>query len=184
MQAGIGHNQGPPWGGGWRVHCWRKARARLMPPAPLEVVRRRVRRAAELGLSYPDYASIVLVTGRDLGAWLLTNSALDDGWGDVRTDVGQRAKASIRCDLLILTRAGGPGHETIRRALELGPDRLAEVGDGSLRAGREAIAGLLKPHRLPPAAVAMIGTDGLERGWADAARLARFLPVERWVAGA
>lgn len=182
MHAGIGHNQRPPLGGGWRTYCWRKARAQLLPPAPLEVVRRRVRRAAELGLSYPDYASIVLLTGRDLAAWLLTSTALDDGEGAVRADAQQQAGRLIRCDLLVLKTSVQPRSERIITALNLDPQRLAEGGTvAPLRAGREAIAALVRRQKLPAAAVAMVGTGETERALADAARLAKFLPVERWL---
>ena len=53
---GIGHNQGPPLDAAvsWRRHVWKKARKDLLPKLPLEVIRRRVRRAAELGLEYPQ----------------------------------------------------------------------------------------------------------------------------------
>ena len=50
--SGIGHNGGPTMepGYGWRKHSWTKAREALLPKLPIEVVRRRVARAAELGL--------------------------------------------------------------------------------------------------------------------------------------
>ena len=56
----IGHNNGPAMGQGrgWRTYCWRAARRELLPHMPLNVVRRRVKRAAELGLAYPAYARI------------------------------------------------------------------------------------------------------------------------------
>ena len=52
--AGIGHNSGrvDEPGKGWRTHAWKKARKSLLPTLPIEVVRLRVRRAAELGLPY------------------------------------------------------------------------------------------------------------------------------------
>ena len=39
--AGIGHNNGPTMEAGesWRRHAWGKARARLLPVLPIEVVR-------------------------------------------------------------------------------------------------------------------------------------------------
>ena len=75
---GIGHNQGPPIEAAvsWRRFAWKKARAKLVPKLPLEIVRRRVRRAAELGLEYPQYASILLGTGRDIVGFLYTCDAL------------------------------------------------------------------------------------------------------------
>ncbi len=59
-----GHNGGPTLepGGAWRRHCWRKARADLLPHLPIEVLRTRVRRAGELGLDYRTYASVRAAT--------------------------------------------------------------------------------------------------------------------------
>ena len=68
--SGIGHNNGPTMegGAGWRRHCWTKAREELLPTLPLEVVRLRVKRAAELGLDYRAYASFRASTGHDVVA--------------------------------------------------------------------------------------------------------------------
>ncbi|MGF1552163.1 MAG: hypothetical protein ACFBWO_06645 [Paracoccaceae bacterium] len=54
----IGHNGGPPLdpGRSFRAYAWKRARAELVPRLPLEIVRRRVRRARELGLDYPANA--------------------------------------------------------------------------------------------------------------------------------
>ena len=46
--------------------------------------------------------------------------------------------------------------------------------------GRAAIRAALQPLKLPGDAVVMIGTQAHERNWADAARLARFIPAERY----
>ena len=58
----LGHNQGPPLDPmrSWRRHCWKAARKALFRPLPLEVVRRRVARAARLGLAYRRYELLVL----------------------------------------------------------------------------------------------------------------------------
>ncbi len=73
-----GHNGGPTLepGGAWRLHCWRKARADLLPHLPLEVLRTRVRRAGELGLDYRTYASVRAATGHDVVAFLFSSNAL------------------------------------------------------------------------------------------------------------
>ncbi len=74
----IGHNNGPAigQGRGWRTHCWRAARRELLPHMPLNVVRRRVKRAAELGLAYPAYARIRATSGQDILAFLYSTNAL------------------------------------------------------------------------------------------------------------
>ena len=64
----IGHNNGPTMepGESWRRHAWGRARARLLPVLPIEVVRLRVKRAAEIGLDYRTYASIRAASGHDV----------------------------------------------------------------------------------------------------------------------
>ena len=72
---GIGHNNGPEMTGlSWRSHCWRGARAQLLPTLPIEVVRLRVRRAAELGLPYKTYAGVRAQTGHDLVGFLFSSN--------------------------------------------------------------------------------------------------------------
>ncbi|MEX2628385.1 MAG: hypothetical protein WD341_00495 [Tistlia sp.] len=64
----IGHNQGPPLDPerGARVRLWEKALAAAWDNPPIEVVRRRVARARELGMSYREYTAVLLDTGRHL----------------------------------------------------------------------------------------------------------------------
>ena len=78
MTFGIGHNGGPTTEGGrtWRQHCWKKARAELVPHLPIEIVRQRVARAKELGLPYKTYASVRASTGRDVIGFLFSSNAL------------------------------------------------------------------------------------------------------------
>ncbi len=63
---GIGHNGGPPLdpGAGWRQFCWKKARARAWKTPPREIALARLARAEELGISYREYTSVLLDTGR------------------------------------------------------------------------------------------------------------------------
>ena len=190
---GIGHNEGPPLDAGrsWRAHCWRKARSDLLPKLPLEIVRRRVARARQLGLAYPQYASILLGTGRDIVAFLFTS----DGLGlrlerELRMpqQVSQKLAGLQGCDRLLLAGAGAdiPALQqalTDRRisfaAVTAAPPPGARWGEG-----RAAIRSVLDPRRLPGDAVVMIGTAPHERAWADAARLAGFLPAESYFASA
>ena len=187
---GIGHNQGPPLDAGhsWRKHVWTKARKQLLPKLPLEVIRRRVARAKELGLEYPAYASILLGTGRDIVGFLYTCDAL-----------GLRLEKSIEIPkpimakltevkakhLLAAEEAAGPEEITKKLIVE---HQLAIAGTASLpdpdkapwAAGRAAIRAALEPLKLPSDTVVMIGTRAHEREWADAARLAKFLPAESY----
>ena len=74
----LGHNNGPTMekGAGWRRYAWKRARADLMPKLPLEVARRRVKRARELGIDYKSYAGIRAATGRDIVALIFSSNAL------------------------------------------------------------------------------------------------------------
>jgi hypothetical protein len=64
----IGHNGGPPLETRhtWKSVCWRKAQAKAWKTPPIEVVRRRCRRARELGMTYREYTLEILERGRNL----------------------------------------------------------------------------------------------------------------------
>ena len=190
--AGIGHNQGPPLDQsiGFRRIAWKKARAELMPRLPLEVVRRRVKRATELGLAYPDYASILLGTGRDIVGFLFTCDAL--GMRLSRTialpsPVSRKLQSIERVDAMLAAESDRP--ETLIELLAVetpirfaGATQLPEP-QAPGEAGSAAIRAALRPLKLPGDAVVMVGTHAHERKWADAARLARFVPAERYFGG-
>lgn len=187
--AGIGHNQGPPLdqNTGFRRVAWKKARAQLMPRLPLEVIKRRVRRATELGLEYPAYASILLGTGRDIVGFLFTCDAL--GMRLSRTvpvppAVSAKLKKIERVDAMLAAEHDRP--ETLAELLAAdtpirfaGATRLPDAAANG-EAGLTAIRAALQPLKLPGDAVVMIGTQAHERSWADAAKLARFIPAERY----
>ena len=77
MDAGIGHNGGPPledehvpeWGRGGpgRYFAWKGAHARAWRPASREIALRRLGRAEEIGLTYEEYTLELLERGRHLG---------------------------------------------------------------------------------------------------------------------
>lgn len=178
---GLGHNKGPSMekGRAWRRFAWKKARQDLLPTLPIEVARRRVRRARELGIDYRSYAGIRAATGRDIVALLFSTNALR-----VYKDLGIPAEreATLRtvrhADLLAMVQP------------PITPDVWLERHDIFLRAARapglsenwsETRAALLSlTDRLPPDGVLVIGETHLERGWSDAGRLAGFLPAERY----
>lgn len=187
--APIGHNQGPPLdpGRSWRAHCWRAARKALVPRLPLEVVKRRVARARQLGLEYPQYASILLGTGRDVVAFLFTSEAIGlrvRRGLEIDGSRGEKLRA-LRCERLLS--ADPPAEpEALRAALArhhaLTFAAVAEApgGAASLAEGREALRSLILPLKLPADGVVVVGTRPEERGWADAARLAKFLSANAY----
>jgi hypothetical protein len=60
---GIGHNAGPPLGGGFVQFCWKKASQEAWKNPPREVVLRRLQRAQALGMTYREYTAIILDRG-------------------------------------------------------------------------------------------------------------------------
>jgi len=191
---GIGHNQGPPLdpARSWRRFAWKTARAALMPKLPLEVVRRRVRRAAELGLEYPAYASILMGTGRDIVGFMFTCDALGMrlvrglSVDEVPPDVAAKLRGLAGCAKILAARAPADPLRLCQH-LSAGPGLIFDAGaalpgraEVPWAEGRAAIRAALQPLKLPADAVVMVGTDPAERRWADAARLAQFLPAERY----
>ena len=185
--SGIGHNQGPSMepGMSWRRHAWGKARARLLPVLPIEVLRLRVRRAAEIGLEYRTYASIRASTGHDVIGFLFSTNAL--------RMLAPRAEMpdSRRAALAAITGAG-------RVALVRTPLTVAQVlqsAGATMDAAhpaprpfagwsesRAAILTALSGPRWQADRVVMVGDMADEEGWAQAAKLAWYLPADRYFA--
>jgi hypothetical protein len=183
----IGHNGGPELDApiAWRTYAWGQARAALMPTLPIEVVRLRVKRAAELGLDYKTYAGVRAATGRDVIGFLFSSNALR------------------------VVRAGEalPGDRVLRLDGIAGADRVAVVQppispvvaardwpvDGAVAAPpavlswpamRDRVRDIIRARGLPPDAVLVVGETALEREWAEAGKTAGFLTGERYFGAA
>ena len=185
---GIGHNDGPPLDAGqsWRTFAWKKARKQLIPRLPLEIVRRRVLRAQQLGLEYPQYASILLGTGRDIVGFLFTCDALGmrlSQTAQFPERIEKKLSTLTRCERLLMT-ADDP-QALARRLQDHGFANIARapLPGCSWTEARAAVQSALAPLKLPSDGVVMIGTRTQERAWADAAKLAKFLPAERYFPG-
>lgn len=182
---GIGHNSGALQGRSWRAHCWRKARSGLIGKRmPVEVVRRRVARAQELGLAYPQYASILAGSGRDIIGFLFTC----DGMGlrlarrlEMPETVQQKLASLRSCQLTALAPEGELPEEFRAELQQVSGLAFAACGTSpaspSWTVARARISEILVPSGLPADGVVMIGHGGEEAGWAEAAGLARFLPA-------
>lgn len=186
MTARIGHNNGPTLerGTAWRAHCWGRARRDLLPRLPIEVVRNRVRRAAEIGLDYKTYATVRASTGRDIVAFLFSTNAL-------RLFRAEQALEAARAGKL----AGLSGCR--RNALAIAPltpamvlaanadvlDRVAPAPDvhGSWSDAARAIDAARGP-KTPADAVLLVGDTAIERDWSAAGRLAGYLEASRFFA--
>ena len=184
--SGIGHNGGPTLEAGfaWRRHCWTAARERLLPALPLEVVRLRVRRAAELGLDYRTYASVRAATGHDVVAFLFSSNALRmmAPAPVLPADRSAKLEALVECGRVALAvrplpvaavAAAGAG---VLDAVHPAPELLGRWRD-SAAAIRAALG------RVPGDRVILVGETALEREWCAAGRLAGWLPAERYFGG-
>ena len=183
----LGHNGGPPFAPGLgRVHAWRRARRALLPMLPLEVVRLRVARARALGLDYGTYATVRASTGRDVTAFLFSSNALrlfparPEPQGEPRARLA--ASAAVR---LLAAHAPLAPDDCARRAAASGlPFAAAGAAPRFTDAPREMrlrLEALVRDARQPRDAILVIGDTAFERGWSPAARLAGYLPAERWL---
>lgn len=185
--AGQGHNNGPAMDSGvaWRTQCWTRARADLLPRLPIEVVRTRLRRAAEIGLDYKTYATVHASTGRDVVAILFSTNALRVYRADqlLASEKVAKLQAMQDVDRRMLTIA------------PLAPDLLARLdaahGDVLDRAvsappllgSWSEMAQALKTARgagVPADATLLVGDSRLEQDWVAAGRLAGYVDTARF----
>lgn len=191
MSAPMGHNGGPPMalGLGFRRHAWTRARRALLPTLPLEVVRLRMNRARALGLDYATYATVRAAAGQDITAFLFSSNALRlfpvalDLPPDRRARLGATAAAR-----LLAVHAPLAPEECARRAEASGVPFAAQGRAPSFAAAprdlRLALEALVREGGQPRGGVLVVGDTAFERGWSAEARLAGYLPAERWMAAA
>jgi hypothetical protein len=175
----IGHNGGPTMepGAAWRRHCWTAARARLLPHLPLEVLRGRLKRAAELGLDYSTYAGIRASTGHDVVAVLFSSNALratpilpDDRAEKLATVQAARIGLATRPISAPALLRGAAGH--------LDAAHTAPMAHAPWRMVREALRAAL--DRTPGDRAILVGAYGPEAEWVAAGNLAGYVPAERY----
>lgn len=187
----IGHNNGPAikTGLGWQRHCWTKARNELMGKSiPVEIVRIRIRRARELGLAYPQYASIMLGTGRDIVGFLFTVDGLHLRLRkrlEMPDHVQDKLQSLRKCSLMAFA-PSGENPDAFRKELQQVSGRPFATsapepeGDINWTTARRAIRAALDPLKLPSDAVVMIGTRDAEKQWAASGKIARFIPASEY----
>jgi hypothetical protein len=169
----------------WRRHAWAKARADLLPVLPVEVLRTRVRRAAELGLDYRTYAGVRAATGRDVIGFLFSSNALrvlrpgdalpaDRATKLADIDAGRIGLATPPLAPDVLATAC----RLILHRTHAAPAPLASWADAraALNAARHAAG-------WPADAVILVGDAPPERDWCAAGRLAGYLTSERYFGG-
>jgi len=182
----LGHNNGPTMatGIGFRKHCWSKARAELLPKLPIEVIHRRVKRAAELGLDYKSYASIRAASGHDVVAFLFSSNALRllKANGGLPAKQSEKLAALQRCGRLVAVQSPLTPQDMQRAAAKADiPLDTIITAPGLHHTWGETRAILLTalaPQNLPADRVVAIGDTALERDWCAAGRLAGYLTAE------
>ena len=185
MTAGIGHNSGrviEP-GHSWRKHVWTRARRDLMPTLPVEVVRLRVKRAAQLGLPYKTYAGIRASSGHDLIGFMFSNNALHV----LRDGQGLPADRAARLDTLVDAVRTGVAHAPVSAehlAALPGIDRAfaAPRFSDSWTLMRDRMRQIIRNQGQPADRFLLIGDTAFEREWAEAAQMAGYLPAGQFFA--
>ena len=180
-RPGIGHNRAP--GNGWQRYCWGRARKELIGHVPIEVVRMRMRRAKELGLAYPQYASILTGTGRDVVGFLFTAEGLRLKLArqlEMPQEVREKLHGLVRCDRLALSPEAEVPSDFIEELQQVAGVEFAGCGSSPATganwgAARRRILDVLAPLRLPGDAVVLIGSREEEAGWKSAAKLGGFI---------
>lgn len=186
-QSLLGHNKGPSLASGpsWQRYCWQAARKALLPVLPVEVVRLRVARAKELGLDYQTYAGIRAQTDRDLVAFLFSTEALGLRPRTAELPVQHLPRLqALAAGKIILTAPDLSPETALERlkaqgiafdAASAAPPAFAGWGEA-----RRALRRALDQMKLPSDAVLFIGEGSLQKDWAEAAKLAGFLPSDRF----
>lgn len=181
--GGIGHNLGPTLepGTSWRRHSWAKARARLLPVLPIEVVRLRVKRAQELGLDYRTYASIRATSGHDVIAFLFSSNALrvTDRHTQMPPPVIEKLAQVVNTRRCALVR-GGVDAECLMASTVIDHAQPAPRPFAAWSEMRRGVWSALQGSA--PDRVVLVGDTAEERDWATAARLAWYLPADRYFA--
>lgn len=178
---GRGHNQPPDPGAGFRRYAWAQAKAAAVERLSPAQARRRIARAAELGMEYPTYASVLRMAGRDPAALLFTPGGLGLRLPRrLALPAGLRARlAGVQgCHLLALAPADEAPEaflEELRDVTAL-PFAAAGVMPARLTPWQAQAAALrlaLDPLRLTGAAVVLVGAA--EAALCAPARLGAYL---------
>ncbi len=177
----IGHNKGPSMEGGqaWRRHCWGKARKSLLKTLPIEILRVRVARAAEIGLDYKSYASIRAASGHDVIAFLFSSNALRVLPKDKVMPKDRVLKLDAIGDITSLAALHAPLKALPKDAPSMdsftAPNSRHTWGET-----RDIILTQIHKRNLPRDGVVVIGDTTDERAWSEAARLAGYVDAARF----
>jgi hypothetical protein len=183
VTAPFGHNGGPSMEAGvaWRRHCWGAARTALIPHLPIEVLRGRLKRAADLGLDYSAYASIRATTGRDVVAVLFSSNALRVLRAGQAAPPDRAARLATVAGAARLGLAVAPlSAPALLRSAPLDAAHAAPAALAPWGVARRALRAAL--GSTPADGAILVGDHGLEADWCAAAGLAGYLPADRYFA--
>lgn len=185
---GLGHNQPPEPGAGFRRYAWAQAKAAQAERLSPVQLRRRIARAGELGMDYPTYASVLRVAGRDPAALLFTPGGLGLRLSR-RLSLPEDLRAQLAglrgCHLLALAPQEEPAAAFLEelRAVTALPFAAAGVmpSPGAPWRGRAmALRQALDPLRLPGPAVVLIGATEGEAALCAPGRIGAYLDHARY----
>jgi hypothetical protein len=176
----------------WRRHCWKAAKKALFRPLPLEVVRRRVARAARLGLAYRRYELLVL-GGGEIEAMLFADDTLvvtapyASPAAGLDAAIARKLAAVIGCRRLLLAGPDGPepvwtwrpdAAALFETAIRVPSRRLLAAPPA--KADRLALGAGLRGRALPAGSVALVGNGAHGPTWVAGGRLAGFVPASEY----
>jgi len=176
IPPGIGHNQEPAPVSLWHKHMWDRARAeQAAKRPPLAVIRMQMTRAAELGMSHADYATLYRTAGRDPAGLLFTPDALHLRLTR-RLEMPDPVRAHLArlgtCHLLALAPAGEQPRDFLEELREVSRLPFAAAAAMPPPGARwpdlvGAIRAILDPLHLPGTAIALIGAAASEARLCD-----------------
>jgi len=170
--AGIGHNSGrdDAPGKSWRTFAWAKARRKLMPRLPIEVVRRRVKRAQELGLPYKTYAGLRAQSGDDLIGFMFSTNALGVLGRKMRVEVNKENKIN---NLKHVSKVGllSRGVDAAQVIPPLDSAYPAPAPMAPWTKNRDHLEKIFTQAKRPASRFVLVCDTAMEREWCEAGRL-------------
>lgn len=181
----IGHNNGPSMQAGHklRTYRWRKAQKAMMPNTiPLMIVRMRMKRAQELGMTYKTYAKVRQVSGQDILGLLFSSNALEI--------IGDGARMPVTRDRVLKTVKGARKLTLVHRPQS--PDAVLQANPvlddaqsaprftDSWSQMRDQVSGFIQAQNLSGNQILVIGDAPLEADWLVAGRAGGYLSAQEY----
>lgn len=170
----IGHNGGPPLDLSFSAHAWRKAHRKAWKTPPREIALGRLKRAEAIGLTYRDYASVLMDRGSTLSVVVIAPGVLKAG---PAAAVRAKLAAIPGATLFILSEP----HELLDAAWLDGASEVIRCARPEMS---KAILAALKDRLLPPLAAFLVGQSDADQRLCERAGLPLFKPAAEYFAGA